>query len=626
MIAPRHPAPVALVLLSLGAAFAQDAPPPAPKDAIRNGGFERTLQAPNLWSGVDRDGLLAGFRTALQVLNPSGGVADTPMPPGVAVGDLNGDGLPDILSSDPLGYIRLYLNSGSKEQPKFTTGQLTLPWLGSGEGEPPWRPPGLSGDEIRTWNQRWVKRRLGVRASLADLSGNGKLDIVAGNFFGDIFIVPNTGSAQAPKFAQPPSLAEAVVPTMKDPLHRWGNVFAPLMHDWDGDRKPDLLVGEGSYSANNVHLFLNQGSATSPVFNEDKRQPLALGEGRQQLTPALTDANGDGAPDLLVSDRNGRVTVYLRPDNWKFGDSIPPSGFLAKNGGLTPEAGQAFALGSGISTISTGDMNGDGLFDLVIGRSNGRLAWAPNKGTKDSPKFEAPTDLAGEKPTPPSWKLPSQWDVDTGVSRGNFFAYANSVAAEEDPGASPPEGSRALKFGYFQQPGATAAGPSLRFPASGTFDRAGEREQIDPLFRASAEQRGMGAPSGFFVIRQNLQMEIGKTYDLSFRVKGSKVANAVYRLGWRGYKKTGEDRLIRGERGAVRRERNEIIDTEIRSHDFRPSGNWSDVSKDFKIEFKKERELNKEKLTSEGILEISFELAAPDGFLYLDDVKLVPQG
>ena len=136
----------------------------------------------------------------------------------------------------------------------------------------------------------------------------------------------------------------------------------------------------------------------------------------------------------------------------------------------------------------------------------------------------------------------------------------------------------------------------------------------------------MGAPSGFFVIRQNLQMEIGKTYDLSFRVKGSKVANAVYRLGWRGYKKTGEDRLIRGERGAVRRERNEIIDTEIRSHDFRPSGNWSYVSKDFKIEFKKERELNKEKLTSEGILEISFELAAPDGFLYLDDVKLVPQG
>ena len=121
-------------------------------------------------------------------------------------------------------------------------------------------------------------------------------------------------------------------------------------------------------------------------------------------------------------------------------------------------------------------------------------------------------------------------------------------------------------------------------------------------------------------------MEIGQTYKLSFRVKGGKVANAVYRLGWRGYKKLGEDRLIRGERGAVRREKNELIDTEIQFADFRPSGNWSDVSKDFNIEFKKERDLNKEKLTSEGILEISFELAAPDGFLYLDDLKLVPQG
>jgi hypothetical protein len=50
------------------------------------------------------------------------------------------------------------------------------------------------------------------------------------------------------------------------------------------------------------------------------------------------------------------------------------------------------------------------------------------------------------------------------------------------------------------------------------------------------------------------------------------------------------------------------------------------VNKSFKIEFKKERDLNKEKLTSEAILEISFELAPPDGFLYLDDLKLIPQG
>lgn len=623
----KFPRPAALLLLTPAIALSQAPPPAGPKDAIRNGGFERTLQAPNLWSGVDKDGFLAGFRGFLPVLNASGSVAETPMPVGVAVGDLNGDGLPDIVSSDPLGFVRIYFNSGSKEQPKFTRGELSLPWLASGEGDPPWVPPMLGGEqEVGGWNQKWAKRRQGVRVSLADLTGSGKLDLVAGNYFGDIFVVRNTGSAQVPQFPQPPSVAKAVIPTMKDPVRRWGNVFAPVMHDWDGDNRPDLLVGEGSYSANNIHLFLNQGSAAAPVFNEEKRQPLALGEGRQQLTPALADVNGDGKMDIVVADREGRITAYVRPAAWKFGDSISPSGFLSKSGGLTPEEGQALALGSGIHTIATGDMNGDGLFDLVVGKSNGRIAWAANKGTKEAPKFEAATDLTGDKPVPAAWQLPSQWDVDAGASRGNFLAYANSVTAQDDPGAQPVEGTRALKFGYAVPPNPVLPAPRLDLPATRQFDRRGEQENSNPLFRASAEQRGTGAPSSFFVLRQPLQLEIGKTYKLSFQAKGSKVANASYTVGWRGFKQLGEDRLVRGERGAVERQRNAIADGDQLSSDFRPSGNWSTVSKDFNIQFKKERDLNKEKLTSEGILEISFELTGPDGFLYLDDLKLVPQG
>ena len=621
------PRPAALLLLMQAITSAQAPPAAPPKDAIRNGSFERTLQTPNLWSGVDKDGFLAGFRGFLPVLNESGNVAETPMPVAVAVGDLNGDGLPDILSSDPLGYIRVYFNSGNKEQPKFTVGDLTLPWLASGEGDPPWRPPGLAGaNEVGGWNQKWAKRRLGVRASLADLSNTGKLDLVAGNYFGDIFIVRNGGSAQALQFPQPQPLAKAIVPTMKDPTHRWGNVFAPLLHDWDGDGKPDLLVGEGSYSANNIHLFLNQGSAAAPAFNEEKRQALALGEGREQLTPALADVNGNGKADILVTDRRGRITAYLRPDSWKWGDAIAPSGFLAKNGGLTPDDNQALVLGSGIHTIGTGDLNGDGLFDLVVGKSNGRISWTANKGSKEAPKFDPPADLSGNKPVPPAWSLPSQWDVDTSTSRGNFLAYATSVTTEEDNTAQPINGTRALKFGFASSANAGLPRPNLALPASRDFDRRGEGDNNDALFRSSAEQRGAGAPSNFFVLRQPVQLEIGKTYTLSFQAKGNKVGNAGYTLGWRGFKQLGEDRLVRGERGAVQRQQNAIADSDQQSADFRPSGNWANVGKTFKIEFKKERDLNKEKLTSEGILEISFELTAPDSFLYLDDIKLVPQG
>lgn len=622
----KLPHPAALFLLLPAFCPAQAPAPAGPKDAIRNGGFERTLQSPNLWSGVDKDGFLAGFRGFLPVLNTSGNVADTPMPIGVAAGDLNNDGLADILSSDPLGYVRIYFNRGNKEQPKFTTGELTLPWLASGEGDPPWIPPMLGGEqEVGGWNQRWAKRRQGVRASLADLTGTGKLDLVAGNYFGEIFVIRNSGSSQVPQFAQPPSVAKAVIPTMKDPLRRWGNVFAPIMHDWDGDNRADLLVGEGSYSANNIHLFLNQGSSAAPVFNEEKRQPLALGEGRQQLTPALADVNGDGKLDILVADREGRITAYTRPAAWKFGDSVSPAGFLSKSGGLTPAEGQALALGSGIHTVTTGDLNGDGLFDLIVGKGNGRIAWAANKGTKESPKFDAVTDLTGDKPVPVAWQLPSQWDVDAGASRGNFLAYASSVSAQDDPAAQPVEGTRTLKFGYAPPSNSTLPPPRLSLPATREFDRRGQQENSNPLFRASAEQRGTGAPSNYFVLRQLVQLEIGKTYKLSFQAKGNKVNNASFTVGWRGFKQLGEDRIIRGERGAARRQQNAISDSEQESTDFRPSANWSTVSKDFRIQFSKERDLNKEKMTSEAILEISFELTAPDGVLYLDDLKFVPE-
>jgi hypothetical protein len=605
---------------------AQPAAPAGPKDAIRNGGFERTLQSPNLWTGVDREGFLAGFRGFLPVLNEGGNIADTPMPVSVAAGDLNGDGLVDLLSADPVGYTRIYFNSGSKEQPKFTMGELTLPFLALPEGAPPWVPPGLGGPEGGNWALRWAKRRQGVRVGLTDTTKTGKLDLVAGNYFGEIFFLPNRGSSTLPQFAQPQPVSKGMVPTMKDPTHRWGNVFAPVLHDWDGDNKPDLLVGEGSYSANNVHLFLNQGSAAAPVFSEQKRQPLALGEGREQLSPALADANGDGLVDVLVADRRGRITVYPRPKDWKFGDTIKPAGFLGKDGALTQNGDQALTLGSGIHTIATGDLNGDGLFDLVAGRSNGRIAWAVNKGTKDAPKFEAATDLTGDKPVPASWMLPSQWDVETGSSRGNFYAFANAVAAADDPAAAPVEGTRALKFGFAPTPNKLLPRPSLLTQASVDFKKRQEDTSGDGIFRDSSEGRAVGAPNNFFVLRQQVQFEIGKTYTLSFSAKGSGLMNGRVLIGWRGYKQLGEDRIVRGERGAVTRQRETISESAMETLDFRPSGSWSSVTRQVKIEFKKERELNKEKTTSEGLLEISFELTAPDGVLYLDNIKLVPAG
>ena len=38
-------------------------------------------------------------------------------------------------------------------------------------------------------------------------------------------------------------------------------------------------------------------------------------------------------------------------------------------------------------TLTTGDLNGDGLFDLVAGTEKGDVMWFPNRGTADQPRF-----------------------------------------------------------------------------------------------------------------------------------------------------------------------------------------------------------------------------------------------
>lgn len=615
--------PVILCLLLLPtAALAQG-------NIIQNGGFESTIESDNLWPGVDKQGHLAGFTGNLTALNEKGEIAGCNMPVSLAVADFNKDGLPDIAAADPLGYVRYHLNTGSKGEPKFSSAVPTPPFLSGTDRKPPKDPPGLGG---HTRDLIWAERRHGVRISLVNLSG-GKLGLVAGNYIGEIFLVPQEGSG-APTFAQPEALNKAMLPLYKDENIRWGNLFAPVMHDWDGDGKADLIVGEGSYSANNVHFFPNQGSTDSPVFNMDSRSVIALGEGRQQLSPAVVDINGDGQDDLLVADSRATLTAYIRPPGWKKGDSIKPTGYLAQAGGLTDpglddEKARAQALvldpAGGIHTVSTGDLNGDGLFDLVAGKPDGMIAWAPNEGTKEQPKFGRPKSLTGEKSEPAAWFQPAAWQCNIGLKRGNAFAYASCVSEQEEPGVEPQEGSRALKFGFTANQGSPLA--KLKIPAATNF-KIGDYGEASPdhdnFYRTSTDNRLLPASNRTFVMQQNIQMEPGKPYTLSFKHKGAGIVRANAFIAWRGEKKLGESEIKRGSRGeATEANLKWAEEGDKMSKDFKPGSGWGTFEEKFTVNFK-DKNLKDLKKTSNAIVIIMFELASPEGVLYLDDMKLVP--
>jgi len=612
---------LSLLIAALTApAHSQTPPPAAPKNMLSNPSFETGFRRENLWDGVDTTGLLMGDRGALPVLTTSGTIAEQAMPVSVSAADLNGDQLQDLAVMDPLGYLRVYFNSGTPKEPKFTIGELGSIFLSRIDP----KDPTLQGVTAK-------HARQGQRIHLSDITRSGKKDLVIGNYLGEIMILMN-GSGVRPEFRQPSNIAQVIIPTMKDSLKKWGNVFAPATWDWNKDGKDDLLLGEGSYSANSIHLLLNQGSGAKPVFEENNRSVLAYGMGLEQLTPCIVDYNGDGNLDVLVTERTGKVAVYLNSGKpWKPGEHLPFHSFIpiggAKPAGAAPAGsldpmdaakGTGLLTVGGIATITSGDFNGDGLFDLVFGKSNGRVAMSLNSGTKAEPKFGAPVEIKGDAGTLP-FTNPSGWEADIGLDRGNFYGFASVVKETDDAQAQPADGKACLKLGYFPSPNKIMAIPAQYTPASVGW-KAGTGDEISVL---------AGSPASYFGLTQSgsRPLKNNTTYSFSMKVKGARVTDAAVGITLAGSKELSAAKLERGERDSVVKKENLAKDEIKKVFRFNPGPQWSEIKGEFAVKFSNKDLASAALDGKDGRLtwsvSIVANLAPGASTLYLDDLKII---
>jgi len=245
----------------------------------------------------------------------------------VTAGDVDGDGDIDLVVGtriDPTDVTtgRLYLleNTGRARAPAFRLQRLpavqglfhVAPVLGDLDGDGDldlllgsWR------DVVQYWRNdggaaatRWVvadtalvriTRGSNTTPALADLDGDGDLDLVIGESAGTLNYYRNDGTRTAPRFTLVSDEWEGV---------DVGRRSAPAFGDLDGDGDLDLLVG----SEEDAVVLRNTGTRQDPRFVADRALAASLG-----LSPytaaAIVDVDGDGLVDVVAGTFGGGVVM-----------------------------------------------------------------------------------------------------------------------------------------------------------------------------------------------------------------------------------------------------------------------------------------------------------------------------
>jgi sensor domain CHASE-containing protein len=249
------------------------------RDEIREGGLSLAFSGPAAVSFgfYDRvqSTLLDGRSLALFTLAPPAtgllAVAANSHP---ALGDWDGDGDLDLFIGGSNGSMRIFENAGSprvlnlvERTSNFTA--LAFAWTNTVNPAP----------------------------ALGDWSGDGRADLAVGGGTGGVWFVASPGSFDMHALTGTLQTAFVVAPS--------GAI--PAFLDVNHDARPDLLLLS---PAGLVSAYTNTHTPTLP-YSATPFSTNLLGTAVPAATGLTTaDINGDGVPDVLVSDQNGNIWEF----------------------------------------------------------------------------------------------------------------------------------------------------------------------------------------------------------------------------------------------------------------------------------------------------------------------------
>jgi hypothetical protein len=189
-----------------------------------------------------------------------------------------------------------------------------------------------------------------------DIDGDGKTDVVLGGT-GKIYVLTNSTKQGNPdvesfSFAQPLTKTNlsGVSQTIK-------------LADLDLDGKLDIIASNSTSGAVSVYKNLSSGTTTSL----SEMQNITLQNFSYTVGIGVGDMNGDGKPDLIVSDNFSRIG-YLEN--------------TSSNGTISFAAVVTLATGVAYSQIEIADIDGDSKPDIIASTSTNTIAILRNRVTE----------------------------------------------------------------------------------------------------------------------------------------------------------------------------------------------------------------------------------------------------